>query len=39
MQDKILATVAGKEVKMSDLQSLVMRYPEDKGHIFKLKRL
>ncbi|AYE34170.1 peptidylprolyl isomerase [Clostridium septicum] len=35
MQDKILATVAGKEVKMSDLQSLVMRYPEDKRAYFQ----
>ncbi|MDU1315407.1 MAG: peptidylprolyl isomerase [Clostridium septicum] len=35
MQDKILATVAGKEVKMSDLQNLVMRYPEDKRAYFQ----
>lgn len=35
MQDRILATVAGKEVKMSDLQNLVMRYPEDKRAYFQ----
>ncbi|GAB6168536.1 peptidylprolyl isomerase [Clostridium carnis] len=35
MQDKILATIAGKEIKESDLQKIIMRYPEDRRGYFE----
>ncbi|ATD54043.1 peptidylprolyl isomerase [Clostridium chauvoei] len=38
MQDKILATVAGKDIKTSDLQKLVMRYPEEKRGYFQTEQ-
>lgn len=34
MEDKILATVAGKEIKESDLQNVIARYPEDRRAYF-----
>lgn len=34
MENKILATVAGKEIKESDLQNIISRYPEDKRAYF-----
>lgn len=34
MEDKILATVAGKEIKESDLQNVISRYPEDRRAYF-----
>ena len=34
MENKILATVAGKEIKESDLQNVISRYPEDKRAYF-----
>ena len=33
MEDKILATVAGKEIKESDLQNVISRYPEDRKSV------
>ena len=34
MENKVLATVAGKEIKESDLQNIIARYPEDKRAYF-----
>ncbi|WP_288222576.1 peptidylprolyl isomerase [uncultured Clostridium sp.] len=34
MENKVLATVAGKEIKNSDLQNVISRYPEDKRAYF-----
>lgn len=34
MENKVLATVAGKEIKESDLQNVISRYPEDKRAYF-----
>jgi peptidyl-prolyl cis-trans isomerase C len=34
MENKVLATVAGKEIKESDLQNIISRYPEDKRAYF-----
>ena len=34
MENKILATVAGKEIRESDLQNVISRYPEDKRAYF-----
>ena len=34
MENKILATVAGNEIKESDLQNIISRYPEDKRAYF-----
>ena len=34
MEDKILASISGVEVKESDLQQIIMRYPEDKRSYF-----
>lgn len=35
MQDKILATIAGKEIKESDLQVMINRYPADRKAYFE----
>ena len=35
MQDKILATIAGKEIKESDLELMISRYPADKKAYFE----
>lgn len=34
MENKVLATVAGNEIKESDLQNIIARYPEDKRAYF-----
>lgn len=34
MEDKVLASISGIEVKDSDLQQIIMRYPEDKRAYF-----
>ncbi|MDV4152592.1 peptidylprolyl isomerase [Clostridium sp. AL.422] len=34
MENKVLATVAGNEIKESDLQNIISRYPEDKRAYF-----
>lgn len=34
MEDKVLASISGVEVKESDLQQIIMRYPEDKRAYF-----
>ncbi|MGG7144678.1 peptidylprolyl isomerase [Clostridium nigeriense] len=34
MENKVLATVAGKEIKESDLKNIISRYPEDKRAYF-----
>lgn len=34
MENKVLATISGVEVKESDLQQIIMRYPEDKRAYF-----
>lgn len=35
MEDKILVTIAGKEIKESDLQNMIMKYPADKRAYFE----
>lgn len=34
MENKVLAIIAGNEIKESDLQALIMRYPEDRRGYF-----
>lgn len=34
MENKVLATIAGNEIKESDLQNIISRYPEDKRAYF-----
>ena len=34
MENKVLATVAGNEIRESDLQNIISRYPEDKRAYF-----
>lgn len=34
MENKVLATIAGNEIKESDLQNIIARYPEDKRAYF-----
>ncbi|MGL5380016.1 peptidylprolyl isomerase, partial [Clostridium sp.] len=34
MENKVLAVIAGNEIKESDLQALIMRYPEDRRGYF-----
>ncbi|WP_411169149.1 peptidylprolyl isomerase [Clostridium sp. MB05] len=35
MEDKILATIAGREIKESDLQAVIMKYPAERRDYFK----
>lgn len=35
MEDKILATIAGREIKESDLQAVIMKYPAERREYFK----